>query len=267
MGLFKRKRDEEKNDVVIESSGSTHEEKVGVTYRSQLDDAGNVVKREVYDKPAPAPKAEEPTIDEAKSTASAKGFAKVKAQLNAVSEKLGETLRRREMTEDEREAELKQLEYKAKKAELKGRISKARGQRIAQGVRNFTGGQRAARRPASVDPMAFHGLSTEEWFFGADGAGGGSGMAEFNADAYESLFNSGFSGKAKAAPGGPDVGADFGRMMLDVGAGGKKKQGPMGGPGGFSMDAYKDIMLAGMGSGGGKKSKKGSDPMKDFYQL
>lgn len=265
MGLFKRKRDEEKDDVVIESSGSTHEEKAGVTYRSHLDDAGNVTKREVYDKPAPAPKAEEPVIDEVKSTATAKGFAKVRAQLDNVSEKLGERFRRRELSDDERADELKALEYRAKKSELKNRIARARGQRISQGVRSFTGGQRAARRPPSVDPMAFTGLSTEAWFFGADGAGGGSGMAEFNADAYESLFNSGFSGKAQAASGGPDMGADFGKMMLDTG--GKKKQGAMRGPGGFNMGAYKDIMLAGMGGGDGKKSKKGSNPMKDFYQF
>ncbi|NWG37836.1 hypothetical protein [Nitrososphaera sp.] len=102
MGLFRKKREEdkEKDDIVIESSGSTHEEKAGVTYRSHLDDAGNVTKREVYDKPAPAPKAEEPVIDEVKSTATAKGFAKVRAQLDNVSEKLGERFRRRELSDD-----------------------------------------------------------------------------------------------------------------------------------------------------------------------
>lgn len=285
MGPFKRKRDEEKDDVVIESSGSTHEQKESSpivimesasTHQAESkpsrtdegerayskEDVQRIMKRTYPEEKQQVAKPDAPVVDVSHATHEnkiAKGFAQVGEQLESVGTRLGQTVKKvdkkvgdklRERAEGhddrQRERERRQMPRKTK--------------RISRRVAAEIGGT------LETPPDA--------WYYG-DSNGGDMGMGMRMAmDPVTFMMGPPRVQAPSGGQGSLNMGADFGRMMLgDAGVynilnlGTDSKGGasmfPMGGGVGPSMKALKDFYSMGTS----KKGKKVSDPMRDFYTL
>jgi hypothetical protein len=112
----------------IDDSGSTHERKSGVTYRTHYDDEGKVIKREEY-------KEKDSGIDESKVIAKKKQS--LKERVSALKERVSKRASKLQKEEMDIDEEIAVTRKKRILAQEKAKLAKAKGQRADTVLKTF----------------------------------------------------------------------------------------------------------------------------------